>query len=330
MREVAARAGVAVSSVSRALAGHPDVSEDLRRRVVDAAEALGYRPNLVARGLRHQRTMTVGFVISDISNPLIAEIASGAEKVLREAGYSLVLTNSEGDPERDATLIELLEQRQVDGLLVSLAAERHAATIRALERLAAPAVALDRRVPARLGMSVVLSDHRAGMGAAADYLLDLGHRRVGLIVGPPVRPSAERRRALEAAFADRGLPADGLLVEEGSFSIGFAAEATVRLLQASPPPTAIVAGGNQLVVGALRALRDLGLEVGRDVSLVSCDDTPVTDLLRPGLAVVRRDNAAMGAAAAQLLLQRLDGADARTITLPTEFIARASCAAPPA
>src|ERR671936_2309535 len=129
MKEVADRAGVAMSSVSRVLSGHPDVSPKMRRIVMEAVRELGYQPDMLAQGLRRGKTFSVGFTVSDIANPVLAEIVTAAEKRLREAGYSLLLTNSEGNPELDVEHISLLERRRVDCLIHSLAEENHPDTV---------------------------------------------------------------------------------------------------------------------------------------------------------------------------------------------------------
>src|SRR5438874_10647091 len=147
MREVADRAGVAMSSVSRVLSGHPDVSPKMRRAVMAAVEELGYRPDMLAQSLRSGKTFSVGFTVSDISNPVLADIVTGAEKRLREGGYSLLLTNSEGNGELDAEQISLLQRRRVDGLILSLADENHPATVTALREVSVPVVLVDRDVP---------------------------------------------------------------------------------------------------------------------------------------------------------------------------------------
>jgi len=328
MRGVAHLAGVAMSSVSRVLSNHPDVSPQMRKRVLAAVEELGYKPNLLAQGLRRRETLSVGFVVGDISNPLLARIVMGAEGALREAGYSMLLTNSEGEPELDAEHVLLFEQRRVDGLMLSTASEQHEPTIEALRRADVPIVVVDREFPAELAASRVLSDHRAGMTAAVRRLLDLGHRRIGLILGQPVRPTTERRRALEDAFAERGLPAT-YAVLEGRFSAEHGEAAARELLDRPDPPTAVIAGGNQLVVGALRVLAERGVELPRDLSFVGCDDIDITELYRPAIATVRRDNFELGRIAAELLLRRLRGADEPAeVVLPTEFVARASCGPP--
>jgi LacI family transcriptional regulator len=328
MREVAERAGVAMSSVSRVLSDHPDVSPVMRDRVMQAVSELGYKPDLLAQSLRRRESRSIGFVVADISNQLFAEIVKGAEEVLRTEGYSMLLTNSEGDPELDAEHVRLFEQRRTDGLILSLAREDHQPTIEAMEAADVPIVLIDRDLELSTPVSRVLSDHATGMRAGVDHLLDLGHRRIGLILGQPTRPTQERRRAFEEAHAARGLTPGPIVA--GRFSVEFGIEATRELLAGEERPTAIIAGGNQLMIGALEVLSERGLEVGRDVSFLGCDDIPITSLYRPPIAVVRRDNVALGRAAAELLLRRLkDGGEATAVVLPTEFVPRPSCAAPP-
>jgi LacI family transcriptional regulator len=329
MRQVAERAGVAMSSVSRVLAGHPDVSPAMTEKVVRAVEELDYRPDILAQSLRRRETLSVGFVVGDISNPLIAEIVTGAESALHANGYSMLLTNSQGDPQLEAAHIGLLSRRRVDGLVISVLDESHQEALGALRALDIPVVVLDRNVPAELPVSRVLSDHRSGMKAAGLHLLGLGHRRLALIAGDAVRPALERRAGLEAAFAERGLPPT-YVADEGVFSVEHGAAAMRRLLALPEPPTAVIAGGNQLMLGALRVIHERGLRLGQDLSFVGCDDVAITDLYQPPVAVVRRDNFAMGRTAAELLLARLrDDAPPSDVVLPTEFVARPSCGPPP-
>jgi LacI family transcriptional regulator len=338
MKDVAEVAGVAMSSVSRVLSGHPDVSRSMRDRVMAAVEELGYRPNLLAQGLRSQQTLTVGFLVGDISNPLLAQMVKGAVTTLREGGYATILTDSERDPELDALHLGLFEQRRVDGLILSLSREDHPATLEALSRVRVPVVLVDRELPSWVVADRVLSDHQVGMRQALDYLIDLGHRRIGLIVGLPVRATAERKSALEAAFKHRHL-APTYIVHESedlSFEAGF--EGARALLDGPDPPTAILVGGNQLAVGALTEIRRRALRIPQDLSLVSSDDIAVTDLHSPPISTVRRDNVQVGITAAQLLLERMreearglgshevvERPGPREITLPTEFVVRESC-----
>lgn len=330
MREVAEVAGVAMSSVSRVLSGHPDVSPVMRERVLAAVAELGYEPNLLAQSLRRQETLSVGFVVRDISNPLMAEIVKSAETRLRESGYALLLTNSESDPELDADHIRLFEQRRVDGLILSLTSESHPRTTTLLARLDVPCVLVDRDVPTLVRAGRVLYDHQPGVRAAVGHLLDLGHRRIDLVLGAPVRPSRERRAGFEAEFAARGLPKTYRIVEVGEFAAEPGEVAVAELLDAADAPTAIVVGSNQMTPGAVRAIAKRDLELPRDLSLVSCDDIILAELYRPPIAVVRHDNSEVGRLAAELLLEGMRDKEAppRDIVLTTEFLARGSCGPP--
>jgi len=330
MREVAELAGVAMSSVSRVLSDHPDVSPAMRQRVRSAVEQLGYKPDLLAQSLRRRETRSVGFVVSDISNQLFGEIVKGAETTLREAGYSMLLTNSENDPDLDAAHVRLFEQRRTDGLILSLAREQHRPTIEELERLDVPIVLIDRDLPPSVPASRVISDHRSGMTAAVEHLLDLGHRRIAFIAGQPVRPSRERRQAFEEAFAARGLPRT-YETREGMFSMETGSRFTRELLDGPEPPTALIAGGNQIMLGALKVISERGIELGRILSFVGCDDIPITGIYRPPIVVIPRDNVALGRTAAEPLLRRLrDGfASSEVVTLPTEFVPGPSCGPAP-
>lgn len=330
MREVAERAGVAMSSVSRVISDHPDVSPAMRAKVLAAIDELGYQPDLLAQSMRRGETRSVGFVVGDISNPLLAEIALGAETTLRDGRYSMLLTNSENDPELDRDHIRLFQQRRVDGLLLSLAAETHPATLALLEDFEGPIVAIDRDLPASVRASAVMSDHRTGMREATGHLLDLGHRRIDLIAGKPLRYTREREAGLRSAYEDRGLEPT-YRVLEGHLSTAHGQAATRALLDADEPPTAIVAGGNQLLGGVLTELARRELEIGRQMSLVSCDAIALTDFFSPPIAVIRRDTRELGRRAAQLLLGHLGGEQAlQQVVLPTAFVARPSCAPPPA
>ncbi len=328
MREVADRAGVAMSSVSRVLSGHPDVSPAMSTRVMAAVAELDYQPDLLAQSLRRRETLTVGFVVGDISNPLFAEIVTGVESTLQANGYSMLLTNSLGDPLLEAAHIGLLTQRRVDGLVISVLDETHPATIQRLQELAIPIVVLDRNLPDGIEASRVLSDHRSGMKAAALHLLRLGHRRITLIGGTAVRPALERRAGLEEAFTSLGLPPTYSFIE-GSFAVAQGEEAMRIVLDQADRPTAVIAGGNQLMLGALRVVAERGIVLGRDLSFVGCDDVAITDLFQPAVAVVRRDPFEMGRSAAELLLARMrDEAGPRDVVLETEFVERPSCGPP--
>lgn len=327
IREVADHAGVAISSVSRVLSEHPDVSDAMREKVMSAVQDLGYRPDMLAQSMRRRTTMSVGFAASDISNPVLAETITGAERTLRAAGYSMLVTDGERDLSIDLANIEVLRQRRVDGLLLSLSDETAPETLELLHDLDMPFVLVDRDVPEDMDVPQVRFDHRRGMRQAAEHLWELGHRRVALVTGGPQRPARERRLGVEDVFAQAG----GELTElSGPFTIEHGEQATAEALDASEPPTAIIAGGNLYMRGALRTLRERGLVLGRDVSFVGCDDVAVAEFHDPPVALVRRDPRLSGEVAARVLLAVLTGGPAvepAELDLPTEYVARPSVGA---
>lgn len=330
MRDVAKAAGVAMSSVSRVISGHPDVSPEMRDRVQVVVAQLGYEPHFLAQSLRRGATLSVGLSVSDIANPVIAQYARGAESVLRAAGYSLLVMSAENDPALEVAHIRFLQSRRLDGLLLLLASERRRATNEALARLQIPLVVMDRDVPRRLRASAVLCDHRAGMAAAVGHLLDLGHRRIALISWSlDMRPGRERLAGLQVAYAARGLE-DTSIPVLGPFTADEGEQATGELLDGADPPTAIVAGTHHLMIGCLRALARRDLHPGSDLAFVGCDDSPLAELFTPPIAVVTREHSTVGRTAAELLLRRLNGqGEPQTIVLQTSFIPRASACPPP-
>jgi LacI family transcriptional regulator len=330
MRQVAELAGVGVSTVSRVISNHPDVSQKMRERVLLAVQELGYEPDFLAQSLRRGATRSIGFALSDITNPVVAQIIHGAEEALRNAGYSLLVMDSERNPALDTEHIHFLHSRHVDGLILLATSERRRATIDALLARDTPVVVIDRDFPKRLRASAVLTDHQSGMAAAAGHLLDLGHRRIGLLSWPlDLRPGRERLAGLRKAYKMRGLPDTSIPIPVTGFSAEEGVGATQRLLDLPERPTAIIAGSNQLLIGCLRTLAKNRLRPGIDLALVTYDDIPLAELFTPPLAVIARDNIATGRVAVELLLRRINGHDKpETVILETQFVPRASCCSP--
>lgn len=326
IREVAERAGVAVSSVSRVLTGHPDVSRKMRERVERAMQECDYEPNVLAQSLRRGATKTIGFIVSDVSNPLMAHIALGAETTLHEAGYSTLMSNSGNVADRDAEHLRLFRQRRVDGLLLSIADESHDPTLSELRRLPKPAVFMDRDVEGVPNASNVVFDHRSGVAAAGEHLLNLGHRHIGLIAGSSaVRPTRERISALTATCTAVGAR---LSTIAGSSTREHGLSAAAALLDRPDRPTAIFCGSNQILPGLLIVARARGLRIPEDLSIVTTDRLDLAEFYSPPIAAIVRDSTLMGEAAARQLLDRISGAVVDTLVLPTIFDPGASCAAP--
>ena len=329
IKDVAERAGVSVSTVSRVLNDYPFVSEAARSRVSEAMELLDYRPDVTARAMRTGTTRAVGFVVSDITNPVFSAVAKGADEVLHPQGYSLVLATSANDPDYEAELMAALRQRRVDGLIAAVADERHPGLA---ERLAGfqASVLFDRAVAGARSDSVC-SDHAAGMGEALAHLAALGHTRVALVAGTQRQLGSRARVEAYGRGVDRfGLDRDAALVVTGPLAQETGYEALQQLLAGDARPTAVITGNNQLTAGALAAVQEQGVRVPGELSLVACDDVELTRLHVPPLDVVDRDPVAHGRAAAELLLTRLANRPAppRRVVLPTIYRTRASTAPP--
>lgn len=332
IREVAQRAGVAISTVSKVFSGRGEVIPALRMRVLAAAAELGYQPNYIAQSLRRGATDLIGFAASDLSDPFSAAIIAGAETVLRPAGYALLVMSSTHDPSVDAANVRYLTSRRVDAILVLPSREDDPGLLAALGEFDGPVVAIESALQGPLPVDAVCADHRSGMRAAVDHLIDLGHRRIAALTGPLVRRSARERSAgLVDGLRDRDLDHRGAAVAT-EHDAKDAEAAVLDLLGGPTPPSAILAGGLPLLIGTLRAIERRGLAIGRDLALVGWDDGPLTELSHPPIAVVDRDPQGLGGAAATLALTRLgrgrgDVEPRRLEIRPTRFIPRPSCMA---
>lgn len=327
IKDVAQQAGVAISSVSRVLAGHPDVSAKMRERVMLVVRRSGYAPNSLAQGLRRGTSMSIGFVVGDISNPLMSEIALAAETHLATKAYTLLLANSSGRAEGDVASIQTFRHRLVDGLLLSLSDEDDEAVRAQLAAFDKPTVLLDRDLGST-DASKVLFDHAAGFRTATEHLIGLGHRRIALIAGKPtLRHTRERVRAVQEATQDACLPTPTISL--GLLSRHQGNAAVQSLLRQRWRPTGIICGGNQLLPGVLQGLREGGISIPHDISLITTDSTELAEFHSPALACITRDAAALGDTAAEALLRRLEGGGAEVTILPTRFQEAASCTGPP-
>jgi LacI family transcriptional regulator len=326
LREVADRAGVAMSSVSRVLSGHPDVSAAMRTRVMAVVEELGYEPNLLAASLRRGSTMTVAAVVRGVSSPFSAAMALAAETPLREAGYAMLIGSSQGSPELDAAQVSQFRRRRVDGLLLSVADESDEATLDEVRRLRSPVVLVDCELAGVGGTSAVLCDHAGGIERVVEQLRGLGHRSAALVAGRmAARPARELVRAFEAACGWLSIAA---AVERDVDPAG-AEAATARLLGRRERPTAVVSGSAAILPGVVRAVRAAGLRVPADMSVVTFDDAPLLDAVEPPIAAFDRDPVAVGHEAARLLLDRMRGGPPETATVAIRFTPRASCGPAP-
>jgi LacI family transcriptional regulator, galactose operon repressor len=331
IRTVAERAGISVGTVSRVLNEHPAVDREIREKVTRAIAELGYEPNLLARNMRRQSTLTIGCIIRDISIPALSNFVKAAQETLIEADYGLIVANSDAKADRERKLMRRFAQHQADGLILSLGSEVNTPDLQALARRRFPVVLLDRDGPDWTDR--VLADHRTGTRRAVQHLLSLGHRRIALLTGDDaIYPSRARALGYHEAMDAAGVPMPERLLRSASFLQAFGQSETATLLTAPQRPTAVIAGGMDMLPGVLRAVRAAGLRIPQDISLVATSDTALGQLSQPSIAVVDWDLGELGRLAARLLLDRVhlqQNPSPRRIMISTEFLPRESCARPP-
>jgi LacI family transcriptional regulator len=329
MSDVALAAGVHKGTASRALnpATSGRVSAATVRRVVAAARQLGYTPNTAARSLRTNRSFTVGVLVPDLTNPLFPPVVRGIENVLFDHGYTALVASTDNDGEREAAQFAALLGRQVDGFILATGLRTHP-LVEAAHADGRHVVLLNRATDAPL-FPVVAGDDAAGVTSAVDHLAGLGHTRLAHLAGPSrMSTGLNRLRSFTFAAEHHGL-ADPVVVECAGYTVAAGEEAMRRVLDAGPPPTAVVAGNDLIALGALHVLRAAGLDCPADVSLVGFNDMQFVDELSPPLTTVRVPHRALGEEAARLLLDRLDDPElTKTVVLPTTLVVRESTAPP--
>ncbi|MFV0335454.1 MAG: LacI family DNA-binding transcriptional regulator [Tropicimonas sp.] len=329
IRDIAKLAGVSVPTVSRVLNDQP-VDAEMTARVRKAARDLNYVPNRSARRLRGVGTQLVGAIFSDLANPFYMQILRALEGRFAQSGHTLIVGNSDADPEREARLIRVMREEGVAGLVIAPASEA-TQTLAEPVRGGFPVVVVDR-VMRDLAVDTVQIRNADAAANAVAHLARTGHRRIGFIGGPEHLSSARERHA---GFR-RGLEAAGLSchpghVRSGDYRMESGRRGAADLLALDAPPSAILVANNEMLIGALNHIHSTGRRIPGDVAIVGFDDFPWSISLNPPLTAIAQPSEAIGQAAAQLLLDRIadHGLPARVVTLEAELIVRASCGAPP-
>jgi LacI family transcriptional regulator len=333
LRDVARAAQVHPGTVSRALNAETRglVNQETAERVMRAAEELGYRPNPIARGLKTNRSFTVGVLVPDLTNPLFPPIVRGIEDRLGAAGYTSLIANTDNDPDRERQDFEAMRARQVDGFITATArADRE--FVDETRGLGEPIVLVNRRLEDE-SLPAVTVDDQEGARLAVEHVVALGHRRVAHLGGPQAMSTGHQRHlGFRAAMAAAGIEVEDRAIR---FAPAFVEDAGARvcreLLDAYPDATAIVAANDLLALGCYDVLAERGLRCPQDISVVGFNDMPFADRFDPPLTTVRIPHCEIGSAAADLLLERLGEAadDAPQIRLTPTFAARGSTAPPP-
>lgn len=331
IRDVAKKARVAPITVSRAINNSGYVSQEKRNRIEAAIAELGYVPNALARSFRSKQTRTIALVLTDVTNPFWTDVARGVEDAARDRQFNVILCNTDESESRQAEYLSVLLQKQVDGILLVPAHSRGGAT-KMIQQQGTAVVVLDRRVPAA-NVDIVQCDSEGGACQLVRHVLSLGHRRVAMLTGPEGVSSAQDRVAgYRRAFLEARLAVAEELIFYGSFTQDSGYRMAQNALRVLPRPTALVAANNFIGIGAWRAVRDAGLQIPHDITLVTFDDLPAGLIVEPFLTGVAQPGYEMGKRATSLLLDRLAHkapAEPQHIILPTQLIIRRSSGPPP-
>ncbi len=331
LKDIALAAGVSPATVSRALSDSELVAEPTRSRIRETAARLNYRPNVSARNLRTQRSMSVLLVVRDVGNPFYLEILKGVESTARAAGYSVLMGNTENSAERETEYFNMLRDGHADGMILMTGKLPEDPDIAALVAELPVVVALEPIEGA--GFPHVMIDNVAAARAAVEHLVRLGHRRIAHIAGPiPEIMATRRREGFHQAMAAHGfaVPHGHDLV--GDYLLKTGAELCGRIMDAAPAPTAIFVANDEMAFGAIAELRRRGLSVPEDVSVVGFDDLFLSQAFHPPLTTVSQPRSAIGQEAMRMLLARFSGERqaGRVLEMPTRLEIRGSTAACPA
>jgi LacI family transcriptional regulator len=319
IRDVAARAGVSLGTVSRVLAGSPSTSVSSRERVAAAVAELRYLPNARAGSLRRAKTDVVGILISDVRNPFFAELAHAAEQEALRRGYVVMLANADEDATQEQLYLRTFSTQRVDGVLMAPQSEDRVHLDRLIDT-GLPVVFVDRVLPG-LDVPSVTSDNVGGMRMALEYLVARGHRRIGYVGGPaPLSTAVDRLDAFLRHRAELGLPADDSLVEQGDFRAESGDAAVDHMLTSGAAPTAVLAADGLMALGALAALRRHGAR--DEIELMSFDDLAWFEELTPPVSAIANDATAMGRAGMTALLDAVEGGRPGSVIVPMRLVDR--------
>lgn len=303
MADVARRASVSPATVSRVLSGRGSVGVAYRRRVLEAVEEFGYRPNRLAQNLRRQRTAAIGVVVSDIENPHFSEMVRAVEDRAYRQGYRVLVCNTDESPEKQRAYLQTLVEERVVGVVLS-PSNPAGPEIAELLDLGIPLVAFDREV-ADARADTVIADNVSAARSAVELLVGAGHRRIAFVSGRrDVETGAERLDGYELAMRAHGLEPE---VVEGSFRTDDARAAVARLVAAESRPTALIVGNNLMTLGALGAVQEAGIDVPEEIALVAFDDPSWAALVDPPLTTFAQPVRRMATEAMELLLERISG-----------------------
>ncbi|MEM8814518.1 MAG: LacI family DNA-binding transcriptional regulator [Pseudomonadota bacterium] len=330
LKDVADKAQVSVSTVSRVINNEPLVKPKTREKVENAIAQLNYMPNRVAQRLRSINTKNklLGLVLPDIQNPFYVDVVRGVEGFAYQRNFSVMIGNFDQDESKEKMFLEILQSESIDGLIVAPSHGRDQHIEKVIEN-GYPVVCIDRGLIGT-DVDVVKVNNQAGAFAAIEYLIKLGHRKIAHITGHPQIPTTmERVAGYEQAMSKHGVAIDSALVKNSQSNYQSGADLMLELLRLPNPPTAVFTANNLLTLGALKTIHESGLRIPEDISIIGFDDMYWSMSLNPPLTAIRQSGQDIGRIATEILLQKITdpGRSTSSVVLDTELIVRRSCKA---
>ncbi|SHJ36422.1 transcriptional regulator, LacI family [Malonomonas rubra DSM 5091] len=327
IKDIAEAAGVSTATVSRVLSGKQNVRPAVRDKVMAVAQELNYTPNRAARSLRSRRSSSIGLIVADIQNPFFASLSRAVEDIAQANDYSVILCNTDENPEKEKMYLELMQNENAAGIILAPTGELARNFPQELAD-SGPMVVIDRKVNNISVDSVVIDNFDAGQ-TLTRHLLDHGYRRIAGLFGANSVTGQERRSGFEAALRAAGLDLDQELIIEIAAKEVEGHAAVSRLLEAENPPEAILTSSGLLATGAFRAIRDKEIAVPQKIAFATFDESPWTTMIRPAITVIEQPTYAIGQTAGEMLFKRIKDPErpTRQVVLSSKLIVRQSCGA---
>lgn len=325
IKSIAKDARVSVATVSRVLNGNPTVTEEMRTRVLNSVEKLGYQPNMIARSLRTRKSFVLGLIIPSITNPFFTDIARAVEDVALQAGYVVTILSSDQKVSKEQRYIEVLTNRMVDGILITVC-DREKSNLDLLARTQTPVVLVDRLVD-NSSFDRVAVDTEMGAYRAVEFLLERGYRRIGMIAGlHNVSTAEDKVRGYLRALADHNLPQEPDLLVKGDYTEDSGYKIGKQLLGLQKPPDAVIVSNNLMTIGFYRVIKEYGLRIPHEIALIGFDDMNWASLVSPPITMIAQPTYEVGKTAIEFLLERISGisCEPRTKILRTNMLVRGS------
>lgn len=307
IKEVAKKANTSVATVSRVINKSGFVSEKLKNQVIKSIKKLNYHPNAVAKSLKNEKTYMIGLLISDITNPFFSSIVKAVENTLNKEGYTVILCNTAEDINKEKKYLKELMGRQIDGLIVSAVSDQ-GDHFQSLIEDHLPLVFVNRTPNGLKTKNAVLTDNKKGGFMATDYLIKLGHSRVGAILGPDTKNTGrERKKGYLKALVENGIDINESIIKVGDFSLRSGYYLIKELINMDMPPSAVFIANNQMTLGAIEGLKNLHIKIPEEISIVGFDYSQWMRVVEPKITTVVQQSYQLGKESANKLLSIIEG-----------------------